>query len=39
VEIACMENHNFNIFISPETGNISIIPMLNHRENNGVVML
>jgi hypothetical protein len=27
VEIACMENHNFNIFISPETGNISIIPM------------
>lgn len=28
VEIACMENHNFNIFVSPETGNISIIPML-----------
>jgi hypothetical protein len=27
VEIACTENHNFNIFISPETRNISIIPM------------
>jgi uncharacterized HAD superfamily protein len=27
VEIACMENHKIDIFISTETGNISMIPM------------